>query len=140
LHNIQAFFTGLPKPLVVEAEAARTRAAAERSAASMAAAVGRKPPGGGTKKVQGGTAKSANGTTTTTAAAHDAPQFVAGELDLAAGGPKPVPPLDPSHGTIFDGDAALKGIAEHGAEWRREFVRREDMEVRRGQSRRKCAT
>lgn len=38
-------------------------------------------------------------------------------------------PINPAHGPIFDGDLALKDIADQGAQWRREHMRREDMEV-----------
>jgi hypothetical protein len=38
-------------------------------------------------------------------------------------------PINPDHGEIFNGDLALKDIAEQGAAWRREHLRREDMEV-----------
>lgn len=39
-------------------------------------------------------------------------------------------PINPAHGAIFDGDLALKDIADQGAQWRQQHMRREDMEVR----------
>ena len=38
-------------------------------------------------------------------------------------------PINPAHGEIFSGDLALKDIADQGAQWRRNHLRREDMEV-----------
>lgn len=38
-------------------------------------------------------------------------------------------PINPAHGDVFNGDLALKDIAEQGARWKSEHLRREDMEV-----------
>lgn len=137
LHNIQAFFTGLPRPLVEEAESAKMRIEAEKAAKEAAKAAARVPPAvagaaaaagaGGAEK--GATKKKGGGSTTKAAKASETPRFVMAEMEVVEAA-KPIAPLDPTHGPVFDGDSALKGIAEHGSQWRREFVRREDMEVR----------
>ena len=41
-------------------------------------------------------------------------------------------PINPAHGPLFDGDLALKDIADQGSAWRKEHMRREDMEVSEG--------
>ena len=46
--------------------------------------------------------------------------------------PSPLPELPTNNdGTPFNGDVALREIAEAGTEWRKRHVRREDMEVSR---------
>lgn len=42
-------------------------------------------------------------------------------------------PINPAHGPVFNGDLALKDIADQGAQWRKVHMRREDMEVGRRQ-------
>ena len=44
-------------------------------------------------------------------------------------------PINPAHGDVFSGDLALKDIAEQGAQWKRDHLRREDMEVSLGYAR-----
>ena len=45
--------------------------------------------------------------------------------------PHPIPALPPqANGSPFSGDRALQAIAESGRDWRQNYVRKADMEVR----------
>lgn len=107
LYNVQSFFSGFPKAFqnrrATSASAPNTQANEEVTIASAV-------------DDSDALASAAGG------AVH------AGAVTLKTGATA-LKPINPAHGKVFNGDLALKDIAEQGAQWRREHLRREDMEV-----------
>lgn len=102
LYNVQAFFTGFPK-------AFQNRRSTSASA-----------PQPEQEALQANDAVVSDATSLDDDHA-DSITLTKGEISLK--------PVNPAHGDVFNGDLALKDIAEQGAAWRREHLRREDMEV-----------
>jgi hypothetical protein len=103
LYNVQAFFSGFPEPF------------RNRRSTSASAPKAQDP-------------KDASNSTSIITSSLEDNESDANAITLQSGAIL-LKPVNPAHGEIFSGDLALKDIAEQGAQWRKEHMRREDMEV-----------
>ena len=102
LFNIQAFFSGFPKVFQNRRSTAASSPQVDQSSDSVVDAV-ITPVGEGM----------------------ESPDEVTLRSEAIS-----LKPVNPSHGDLFSGSAALRDIADSGSAWRSEHMRREDMEVR----------
>ena len=102
LYNIQAFFSGFPKAFQNRRSTSASKPQPEANTVELMEDV--------SAEIINSDDENPNSVT-----------LAKGEISLK--------PINPDHGEIFNGDLALKDIAEQGAAWRREHLRREDMEV-----------
>lgn len=117
LFNIQAFFSGFPK-------AFQNRRSTSHSA----------PKKDDSAKASGdksdGSKDDASGVAVDLGVVSTQPEEeIAAEAVTIKSEAISLKPINPAHGEIFNGDLALRDIAEQGSQWKREHLRREDMEV-----------
>lgn len=113
LYNIQAFFSGFPKQF-------RNRRSTSASSPQQ------KDPNSNPNTVE---ASKDTDTIATEVTESSSSTDEAADAYTITSEMESLSPINPKHGRIFDGDLALKDIAEQGSQWRTQHLRREDMEV-----------
>lgn len=113
LFNIQAFFSGFPKALQNRRSTAASAPQKDESGDEFA-----ETEDVDVSILSGPSQEGDDGAQTTQA----------GEVTLRSESIS-LKPINPAHGDSFDGNLALKDIADAGSQWRTTHMRREDMEV-----------